>query len=457
MVVSRITPSKLAKMKKKRRSSKDAIVRLARKRVGLRMALESSEERRQTGRTCRSLAGKLCYTSIVNYPVGKKETPSMVNVAVIGTGYIGPVHIEALRRISGIAVKGVADANLDLARKTAARYNIEKVYRDYEEVLADPSIHVIHTCAPNSLHYPMNKRAIEKGKHILSEKPLAMTLEQARELTELAEKSRIVTGINFCYRYYPVVLEMAWRVRRGDAGQVRMATGTWFQDWLSRDTDYTWRLSRQESGDSNISADLGSHWFDLVQFATGLHVAEVMADFATLIPVRKKPTRQVVAFEKVTEAPFEEVRIELEDYSAILFRLDNGAPGSFTTSQAAIGRKSDTEFQIYGSKLSYAWNHKKSNELWIGHRDEPNETLIESPVLQSPETSAYASLPTGHPLGYHDAMLNLMQDFYDVVKAGGKEPARPLPRPTFRTGYEEMRILKAVVESSRKRAWSAVA
>ena len=380
----------------------------------------------------------------------------MINVAVIGTGYIGPVHIEALRRISGITVKGVTDANPELARRTAEKYNIEKIYRDYTEILADPSIHVIHTCSPNSLHFPMNKAAIEKGKHILSEKPLAMTLDQAEELTGLAEKKGVVTGINFCYRYYPVVLEMAFRLRRGDAGKVRMATGTWFQDWLSWDTDYTWRLTRAESGDSNISADLGSHWFDLVQFATGLRVTEVMADFATLIPVRKKPTRQVLAFEKVTDVPFEEVKIELEDYSAILFRLDNGAPGSFTTSQATIGRKSDTEFQVYGSSLSYAWNHKRSNELWIGHRDTPNETMIESPVLQSPETASYASLPTGHPLGYHDAMLNLMRDFYDVVKAGGKEPARALPRPTFRTGYEEMRILKAVVESNKKRAWVKV-
>jgi predicted dehydrogenase len=380
----------------------------------------------------------------------------MINVAVIGTGYIGPVHIEALRRISGVVVKGVTDANRELARKTAEKYSIEKVYRDYTEVLDDPSIDVVHTCSPNSLHFPMNKAAIERGKHILSEKPLAMTLEEARELTERAEKKGIVTGIDFCYRYYPVVLEMALRVRRGDAGVVRMATGTWFQDWLSWDTDYTWRLQKSESGDSNIAADLGSHWFDLVQFSTGLRVTEVMADFATLIPVRRKPKRQVLAFEKVTDVPYDEIKIDLEEYSAILFRLSNGAPGSFTTSQAAIGRKSDTEFQIYGSTCSYAWNHKRSNEMWIGHRDKANETLIESNVLQDPATAVYSSLPTGHPMGYHDAVLNLMRDFYDVVKAGGKEPQRALPRPTFRTGYDEMRILKAIVESNRKRGWVKV-
>jgi predicted dehydrogenase len=181
-----------------------------------------------------------------------------------------------------------------------------------------------------------------------------------------------------------------------------------------------------------------------------------MADFATLIPVRHKPARQVLAFEKAGEVESQEVKVELEDYSAILFRLSNGAPGSFTTSQVAIGRKSDTEFQVYGSKYSCAWNHKRSNELWIGHRDTPNETLIESPVLQDPVSAAYASLPTGHPLGYHDAMLNLMKDFYDAVKTGGKEPERILPRPTFRTGYDEMRILDAVVESNRKRGWVKV-
>jgi predicted dehydrogenase len=381
----------------------------------------------------------------------------VINVAVIGTGYIGPVHIEALRRISGVTVKGVTDANAGLARRTAERYNIPTVYGDYREVLADPSIQAVHICSPNSLHFPMNKEAIERGKHILSEKPLAMTLAEAEELASLAERKGIVTGVDFCYRYYPVVLEMALRVRRGDAGAVRMATGTWFQDWLSWDTDYTWRLQRSESGDSNISADLGSHWFDLVQFVTGLTVKEVMADFATIIPVRKKPKRQVLAFEKVTDVPYDEVKIELEEYSAILFRLSNGAPGSFTTSQAAIGRKSDTEFQVYGSTCSYAWNHKRSNEMWIGHRDKANETLIESNVLQDPATAVYSSLPTGHPMGYHDAVLNLFRDFYDAVKSGGREKEGGLSRPTFRTGAEEMRILKAVVESTRRRTWVPVA
>lgn len=376
----------------------------------------------------------------------------MINVGVIGTGYIGPVHIEALNRISGVKVKAVTDANLELARKTAEKYNIENVYKNYTEILQDHEIEVIHNCTPNRLHYGITKEAIEAGKHILSEKPLAMTLNEAEELVELAEKKGIVTGIDFCYRYYPVVQEMAVRVRRGESGNVRMVSGTYFQDWLFFPTDYSWRLEKTESGESNIAADLGSHWFDLIHFVTGLKVTEVMADFATLIPVRQKPARQVLAFEEVKEAETVDVTIEVEDYAAVLFRLSNGAPGSFSTCQACAGRKSETEFQIYGDKCSFAWNHRRSTELWIGYREKPNETFIETPVLLDPTTVGYATLPGGHPLGYHDAVLNLFKDFYEAIKEG-KEPPTKIARPTFATGYEEMKILDALVKSHNTRSW----
>ena len=374
----------------------------------------------------------------------------MIRIGVIGTGYIGPIHIEALSRISGIKVTAVADANIELARGTAKRYNIDKAVADYKDVINDPDIDVIHNCTPNKYHYPITKEAMEAGKHVLSEKPLAMTLEEAEDLVAIADKNGIVTGIDFCYRYYPVVQEMAVRIRRGDLGDVRMVSGTYFQDWLSEPTDFSWRLMRSETGESNITADLGSHWFDLIRFTTGLSVEDVLGDFATLIPVRKKPTRQVLAFEDVKDVETEDFQAELEDYSAVLFKLSNGAPGSFTTSQACAGRKSDTEFQIYGSKCSYAWNHKNSTELWIGHRQKPNEILIENPVLQDASTAKYASLPAGHPTGYHDTVMNLFRDYYDAV--GGNETS-PVSRPTFETGLDEMKVVTAIIESHKQRKW----
>jgi len=374
----------------------------------------------------------------------------MIKVGVIGAGYIGPIHIDALSRMGGIKVRSVADVNLNLAKKAAKDYNIENTYNDYKEIIKDPEIDVIHNCTPNKFHYNITKEALEANKNVLSEKPLAMTLDEAEELVELADKGGIITGIDFCYRYYPVVQEMALRIKRGDLGKVRMVTGSYLQDWLSNPTDYSWRLENSESGESNITADLGSHWFDLVQFLTGLKVSEVIGDFSTLIPVRKKPKRQVLAFEKIEDTKTEDVKIELEDYSSILFRLSENTPGSFTTSQVCAGRKSDTEIQVYGSKCSYAWNHKRSNELWIGYRDKPNEILIESPVLQGKSTAKYATLPTGHPLGYHDAVLNLFKDFYSAILKGESKSSS---RPTFKTGYDEMKILDAVIKSNKERRW----
>lgn len=378
----------------------------------------------------------------------------MIKVGLIGTGYIGGVHLEALSRLGGIQVVAIHDVNKELAEKVAKTFNIEKVVDNYQDMLKDPSINVIHNCTPNKYHYGITKEAIAEKKHILSEKPLAMTVEEAKELTESAEKANLITGVDFCYRYYPVVQDMAARIRRGDLGDVKMATGTWFQDWLSFDTDYTWRLEKSESGESNITADLGSHWFDLVQFTTGLKVSQVRGDFFTVVPERKKPKRQVLAFEKVGEEDAEIIRIELEDYSSVQFRLSNDAPGSFTTSQICQGRKSDTEFQIYGSKSSMAWNHSRSNELWIGYRDKLNEILIENALLQDPSTAKWANLPAGHPLGYHDAVLALFRDYYDAVIANS--PDKGSNRPTFRTGYDEMVILEAILKSVKSGTWAKV-
>ncbi len=377
----------------------------------------------------------------------------MIKVGLIGAGYIGPIHLGALARIGGVKVKTVVDVNINLARKAAAAYNIENSAGDYREVIRDPDIDVIHNCTPNKYHYQITKEALLAEKQVLSEKPLAMTLLEVEDLVNIAEKKGAITGIDFCYRYYPVVQDMAVRIRRGEAGEIRMATGSYFQDWLSTPDDYSWRLEKAEGGESNITADLGSHWFDLIQFTTGLKISEVIGDLCTLIPIRRRPTRQVLAFEEVKDVESEEYEVELEDYSSVLFHLSNGAPGSFTTSQVCAGRKSDTEFQIYGSACSMAWNHKDATRLWIGYRKKPNEILIENPLLQDPSTAQYAGLPAGHPLGYHDAVLNLFKHYYRAFENGNKKGEN---RPTFSTGLQEMKILDAILESHKKKTWITV-
>jgi len=379
----------------------------------------------------------------------------MIKVGVIGAGYIGCVHLEELSRIGGVKVKRVIDVNDKLAKRAAANYNIELSSTDFRDVLNDPEIDVIHNCTPNKFHFEINKKALELGKHVLSEKPLAMNVKEAEELTEVAEKKNAVTGVDFCYRYYPVVQDAAIRVKRGELGDIRMVYGSWFQDWLSRETDYSWRLERSESGDSNITADLGSHWFDLVQFVTGKKVTEVLGDFATIIPVRKKPKQQLLAFQRAEGDDTEPFTCELEEYSSVLFRMGQNIPGTFTTSQICDGRRSEPKFEIYGSKGSIAWSHKDPTKLWRGYREKANEELIESPYLLAPEAARFSTLPAGHPLGYHDAVLNLFKDFYKAIN-DGEGAANKMNRPTFRTGYDEMRILDAIIISVRQKRWEKV-
>ena len=380
-----------------------------------------------------------------------------IKVGLIGTGYIGMVHLEMLRRLGGVGVVALAGTNGELARQAAAKFGIARIHGTAEALIGDPEVEGVHDCAPNNVHFAINAAAIRAGKEVLSEKPLALNSRESAELLALAEKHGTATAINFCYRYYPVVQEAAARARRGDLGDVRAFVGHFLQDWLFFETDYSWRLDPKVAGRANVVADLGSHWCDLVQFITGQKIVEVMAELHTCLPKRRKPKGGVLSFGAGRAGESEEVAITLDDYAALFLKLSNGARGSFTTCQAAAGRKVDIELQVFGSKESYAWSHVHPNALWIGHREKANEVFYESSIHQAEETRKYATLPTGHPMGYHDAVFNLFRDYYEALarKQAGKPALATCP--DFRTGHEMMCVIDAAVESDRSGRWIKVA
>ncbi|MCJ7487483.1 MAG: Gfo/Idh/MocA family oxidoreductase [Candidatus Aminicenantes bacterium] len=379
-----------------------------------------------------------------------------IKVGLIGTGYIGMVHLEMLRRLGGVEIAAVADTNADLSKAAAEKFGIPRIYGAADELIADPRIEVVHNCAPNNVHFDINARAIRAGKEVLSEKPLALDSRESTELVELAEKHGTLTAINFCYRYYPVVQEAAARARRGDLGDVRAFVGHFLQDWLFFETDYSWRLDPKVAGKANVVADLGSHWCDLVQFITGHKIVEVMAELHTCLPKRRKPKAGPLSFGAGPAGESEEVGIELDDYASLFLKLANGARGNFTTCQAAAGRKVDIELQVFGSKESYAWNHVHPNALWIGHREKANEVFYESSLQQVEGTRKYAALPTGHPMGYHDAVFNLFRDYYEAVAAKREGKSFKATFPDFRTGHEMMCVIDAAVESNNSARWVKV-
>jgi len=379
-----------------------------------------------------------------------------IKVGLIGTGYIGMVHLEMLRRLGGVEVAAVADTNKVLARQAAEKFGIPRVYDSADELIADREVDSIHNCAPNNVHFDINAKAIRAGKEVLSEKPLALDSRESSELLGLAEKHGTLTAIDFCYRYYPVVQEAAARARRGDLGDVRAFVGHFLQDWLFFETDYSWRLDPKVAGKANVVADLGSHWCDLVQFITGQKIVEVMAELHTCLPKRRKPKAGPLSFGAGQAGESEEVGIELDDYASLFLKLANGARGSFTTCQAAAGRKVDIELQVFGSKESYAWSHVHPNALWIGHREKANEVFYESSLHQAAETRKYAALPTGHPMGYHDAVFNLFRDYYEAVASKREGKPYRATFPDFRTGHEMMCVIDAAVESNQSGRWVKV-
>lgn len=378
-----------------------------------------------------------------------------LQVGVIGTGFIGPAHIEALRRL-GIHVKGIAGSSAERAAPKAEALRLDMVYDSAEALIADPDIAVVHITSPNHLHYPQTKAALLAGKHVVCEKPLAMNTRESAELVALAKEHRRVNAVNFNIRFYPLAHQARAMVQNGDIGAPYVVHGSYLQDWLLLPTDWNWRLEPELGGDMRAVADIGSHWLDLMTFITGLRVEAVCADFATFLPVRNKPARPIDTFtgklQTVTE--FVQQPIHTEDYATILLRFGGGARGALTVSQVSAGRKNRLYFEINGAKSSLAWDSERPNELWIGHRERPNEVLLKDPSLLDPLARQFASYPGGHNEGFPDTFKQLYVAVYRYLQAG--DFAATPDFPTFEDGHYELVVGEAILRSAREQKWVEV-
>lgn len=379
--------------------------------------------------------------------------PAEIGAAVIGSGFIGTVHIEALRRM-GVQVHGLLGSSPERGTKSAGRLGVPKAYASLEELLADDRVEVVHVTSPNHLHHPQVKRVLAAGRHVVCEKPLAMTSDESRELVGLARQSGKVNAVNFNIRYYPLNQHVSETVRGGTIGDVRLVSGHYFQDWLLLETDWNWRLEPDLGGSLRAVGDIGSHWLDLVTFMTGLRITEVMADLATFIGKRHQPTGPVETFSTQRAADAVEREIGTEDMATILLRFGSGARGTVAISQLSAGRKNSLEYEIDGSTGAVAWDSEQPDQLWIGHREQPNEILIRNPALMGAAGQAAAFLPGGHVEGFADTFRALFAAVYADVGAG--RPADTPTYPTFADGHDEMIVGDAVAKSSRDGRWTKV-
>jgi predicted dehydrogenase len=377
-----------------------------------------------------------------------------IKTAIVGTGFMGKVHAENVRRLGNVEISAVVGSRPETARKFADSAGIPIATDKLQDVLDNGEISAVHICTPNVDHYPMSMAAIEAGKAVLCEKPMTMNADEARRLVEAAKKKNAVHCVQHNLRYYPVVQQMRQMIAHGDLGDILIVQGTYSQDWLLYDTDWNWRLDSKSNGKLRVMGDIGSHWMDMIQHLTGLRIGAVCAELATFHKTRKRPKGSVETFsgKKLQPGEYEEFPIDTEDFGMVLLRLGERARGAFTVSQMSAGRKNRFAFEIFGTKAGVAWNQESPDQLWIGHRNEPNQLIVKDGSLFYPEAAAFADLPGGHSEGYDDSHKQVFKHFYARVA----NPAAPIEYPTFEDGLHGMILLERVAESAAKRAWVEV-
>ena len=375
-----------------------------------------------------------------------------IKVAVAGVGFIGPVHIESLRRLGNVEVVAIMHPESN-AKEKAQQLNVPNAYMDFETMLREADFQCVHICTPNNLHYPMAKAALLAGKHVVCEKPLATTIKEAEELIALAEKQKVVHAVNFNVRYYPLVRQMKVMREKGELGKFHSIMGSYLQDWLFLDTDYNWRLEPDKSGESKAIADIGSHLMDLIEYISGLRVTQVMADFSTVHPIRKKPLKPMETYsgKLLSAEDYAPVPIHTEDYASVLLRFDDGSKGVVTVSQVAAGRKNRCSLELSCSKQSIAWTSEAPNEMWIGKRETANGSFMRDPSLVDGSVRSLITYPGGHNEGFGDTSKQLYKEIYAAVEKG-VQPQNP-SYPTFHDGLRELLVCERIVDSHKQQKW----
>jgi predicted dehydrogenase len=376
-----------------------------------------------------------------------------IRTAVIGTGFMGRTHLEALRRIENVDVVEVAATSLDKARAAAAGYNVLNATGDWRDVIADPSIDAVHITTPNDSHFPIAKAALEAGKHVLCEKPLAMSVAEAEKLVNLQAEQKLRGAVNHNLRYYPMVQQMRRTREAGEFGEILVVQGTYSQDWMLYQTDWNWRVDPAASGASRVMADIGSHFFDMAEHVTGLRVSAVCSDLQTFWPTRKRPKSDGESFSGKLGVASETVDtpVTTEDFGSTIFRMGR-ARGAMTASQVSAGRKNGLVLEIYGTNGGASWRQESPDELWLGHRNDPNQLLLKDPSLLTEKARSFADYPGGHAEGYPDTHKQLFRRFYAAIS----DPSLAPDYPQMADGLRQLKILEAELASHKAHAWADV-
>jgi predicted dehydrogenase len=369
-----------------------------------------------------------------------------LGMGLVGPGFVAAHHIDAVRRLGDVEIIAIAGSGLDSARRRAKELRIERAYGDYRELLSDPAIDVVHNTTPNHLHLEISLAALRAGKHVISEKPLASNAEQSRALYEAARGTRLANVVTFNYRGNPLVQQARILAGAGELGELCFVHGHYLQDWLADEHVWSWRLDPQRGGPSSALHDIGSHWCDLAEHVTGLRITAVLAELATVVPLRYRSADSGHAFAGPAGSE-QKLRIESEDLASVLLRFEHGVRGCVSVGQVLPGHKNDLQLEVNGRNASLSWRQEVQNELWIGRYGLLNTIVSKDPASLGADARPYAHLPAGHQEGWADAFCNVIADAYRWIREGAVPQAKPAALATFTDGYRSDCLIEAMLKS----------
>ena len=369
-------------------------------------------------------------------------------MGLVGPGFVAAHHIDAVRRLGDVDVIAIAGSSQASADKKAREYKVDRASGNFQDLIADPEIAVIHNTTPNHLHLPVTMAALAAGKHVISDKPLAINSTEGKQMLDAALAAGVAHVVTFNYRGNPLVQQARSMIAKGECGDVSFVHGHYLQDWMTDPNVYSWRSDPAKGGASSALGDIGSHWCDLAEHVSGQRIHSVLADLTTVIPIRYSSGASGEAFSTGSSGQKTPVQVTSEDLGSVLLRFENGTKGCFSVGQVLPGHKNDVVLEVNGKVSSLKWKQEQQNDLWIGHHARPNQILAKDPSLVSPEARRYVHLPGGHQEAWADAFANLMRDAYEWIHLGGQPEAKPTMLPTFQDGYRSTCLVEAMLKSA---------
>ncbi|MFI6816025.1 Gfo/Idh/MocA family protein [Nonomuraea sp. NPDC050328] len=356
-----------------------------------------------------------------------------IGIGMVGYAFMGRVHSQAWRNVSAFfdlpltpAMRAICGRDVEATGAAAQRLGWASAETDWRRLIERDDIDVIDICAPGDLHAEVAIAALAAGKHVLCEKPLANTVEEAEAMAAAAAKSTAKSMVAFNYRRVPAVALARAVIAEGRLGQIRHVRAQYLQDWIvDPDFPLVWRLQKDKAG-SGALGDIGAHIIDTAQFLIGQDVVGVTGLTETFIKERPRPDGQ--AMEPVT----------VDDAALFVGRFEGGALGSFEATRMATGRKNSLRIEVNGSQGSLYFDFEAMNELWCtAERGGFERVLVTEP--HHPYVGAW--WPPGHGLGYEHTFVHEVKDFLEAIATGAD------PQPSFEDGLRVQRVLAAVEQS----------